>query len=182
MILFKTFFQLEADSGVTRKNAISLLFLEGVALIWNVPNVLSWLRHHMETFSALLAFYVGNPPMAGGFPRAQRPVTRSFDVFFDLRLNRRLSKQWRRRRFETPLRSLWRHCNVVITFVGISWTTTIWWRARDRPYWWKSRLVQVIVWCRQTTSRYLRYVILVLCHHMSSLSQGEINQLAQKNL
>ena len=35
----------------------------------------------------------------------------SFDVFLDLRLNQRLSKQWGRRWFETPLRSLWRHCN-----------------------------------------------------------------------
>ena len=32
----------------------------------------------------------------------QRPVTRGFDVFFDLRLNKRLSKQSRRRWFETP--------------------------------------------------------------------------------
>ena len=47
----------------------------------------------------------------GEFP-TQRPVTRSFDVFFDLHLNKRLSKQpwgwW----FETPSWSLWRHCNV----------------------------------------------------------------------
>ena len=43
---------------------------------------------------------------------SQKPVTRSFDVFFDLRLNKRLSKQSRRRWFEIPLRSLWRHCNV----------------------------------------------------------------------
>ena len=47
----------------------------------------------------------------GEFP-TQRPVTRSFDVFFDLRLNERLSKQpwgwW----FETPSLSLWRQCNV----------------------------------------------------------------------
>ena len=46
----------------------------------------------------------------GEFP-AQRPVTRSFDVFFDLHLNKRLSKQpwgwW----FEAPSWSLWRHCN-----------------------------------------------------------------------
>ena len=46
----------------------------------------------METFSALLAISVGNAPVSGEFP-AQRPVTRSFDVFFDLRLNKRLSKQ-----------------------------------------------------------------------------------------
>ena len=29
----------------------------------------------------------------GEFP-TQRPVTRSFEVFFDLHLNKRLSKQW----------------------------------------------------------------------------------------
>ena len=41
----------------------------------------------------------------------QRLVTRSFDVFFNLRLNKRLSKQWWGWRFETPSRPLWRHCN-----------------------------------------------------------------------
>ena len=46
----------------------------------------------METVSALLAIGAGNSPVNGEFP-AQRPVTRSFDVFFDLRLNKRLSKQ-----------------------------------------------------------------------------------------
>ena len=40
----------------------------------------------METFSALLAICAGNSPVTGEFP-AQSPVTRSFDVFFDLRLN-----------------------------------------------------------------------------------------------
>ena len=45
----------------------------------------------MEAFSALLAFCAGNSPTTGEFP-AQRPVTRSFDVFFDLRLNKPLSK------------------------------------------------------------------------------------------
>ena len=42
----------------------------------------------------------------------QRPVTRSFDVFFDLHLNKRLNKQSWGWCFETPLRSLWWHCNV----------------------------------------------------------------------
>ena len=37
----------------------------------------------METFSALLAIYAGNPSVRGDFP-AQGPVTRSFDVFFDI--------------------------------------------------------------------------------------------------
>ena len=45
----------------------------------------------METFSALLAFCAVNSPVTGEFP-AQKPVTRSFDVTFDLRLNKRLIK------------------------------------------------------------------------------------------
>ena len=45
----------------------------------------------METFSALLALCDENSPVNGEFP-SQGPVTRSFDVFFDLRLNKRLSK------------------------------------------------------------------------------------------
>ena len=64
----------------------------------------------METFSALLALCEGNSPVTGEFP-SQRPVTQSLDVFFDLRMNKRLSKQSKRRWFETPPRSLWRHCN-----------------------------------------------------------------------
>ena len=47
----------------------------------------------METFFALLAICAGNSPVTAEFP-AQRPVTRSFDAFFDLRLNKLLSKQW----------------------------------------------------------------------------------------
>ena len=52
----------------------------------------SWWRHQMETFSALLAICAWNSPVPGEFP-TQRPVTRSFDVYFDLRPNKRLSKQ-----------------------------------------------------------------------------------------
>ena len=64
----------------------------------------------MEAFSALLAICAGNSPVPGEFP-AQRPVTRSFDVFFDLRLNKRLSKQSWGWWFETLSHPLWRHSN-----------------------------------------------------------------------
>ena len=51
----------------------------------------------------------------GEFP-AQMSVTRSFDVFFDLRLNKRLSKQpwgwW----FETPAWSLWHQRNGYVIY------------------------------------------------------------------
>ena len=59
----------------------------------------------------------------GEFP-TQRPVTRSFDVFFDLRLNKRLSKQPRGWWFETPSWSLWRHCNV-LRKRSISWSQAL---------------------------------------------------------
>ena len=55
-------------------------------------------------------------------------MTQSFDVFFDPRLNKRLSKQLRRRWFETPSRSLWRHCNRV----AVTWH---WW-VRSGPQQW----------------------------------------------
>ena len=60
-------------------------------------------------------FCEGNSPVTGEFPppphtHTQMPVTRSFDVFFDLHLNKRLSKHSRRRWLETPSRSLCRHC------------------------------------------------------------------------
>ena len=62
--------------------------------------------------SALLAICAGISPVPGQFP-SQRPVTRSFDVFFDLHLNKPLSKQSWSWWFEMPSRQFWRHCNVV---------------------------------------------------------------------
>ena len=53
---------------------------------------------------------VGNSPVSGEFP-TQRPVTRSFDVFFDLHPNKRFSKQWWGWWFETLSCPLWRHRN-----------------------------------------------------------------------
>ena len=72
---------------------------------------ISWWRHQMETFSPLLALCAGNSLVTGEFP-SQRPVTQSFDVFIDLRLNKRLSKQSWGWWFETLLRPLLCQCNV----------------------------------------------------------------------
>ena len=86
----------------------------------------SWWRHQMETFSALLALCAGNSPATGEFP-AQRPVTQSFGVFFDLRLNKRLSKQWWGWWFETPSHLLWRHSNVETEIVaGVCPPVALW--------------------------------------------------------
>ena len=65
--------------------------------------LMSWWRHQMEISSAVLALCAGNSPVTGEFP-TQRPVTLSFDVFFDVRLNKRLSKQSWNWLFETPSR------------------------------------------------------------------------------
>ena len=71
---------------------------------------ITWWRHQMETFCALLAFCAGNSPVTGEFP-SQRPVMRSFDVLLHLHLNKRFSQPSGRRWFDAPLHWLWRHCN-----------------------------------------------------------------------
>ena len=75
----------------------------------------SWWRHQMETFSALLAICAGNSPVNGDFP-AQRPVTRSFDVFFDLPLN----NGWVNNREAVDLRRYLAHYDVSVMFQPIS--------------------------------------------------------------
>ena len=93
-----------------------------------------WIKIYLNSLSSVLnlfvyvfvnAFYCimtssnGNifrvtGPFCGEFTGeflSQRPVTRNFEVLFDLRLNKRLSIQSWGCLFEVPLRSLWRHCN-----------------------------------------------------------------------
>ena len=77
------------------------------------PDVISIKCHSMMTSSKRNIFRVAGP-LCGEFTDhrwipSQRPVTRSFDVFFHLRLNTRLSEQSIRQWFETPSRLLWRH-------------------------------------------------------------------------
>ena len=72
--------------------------------------IITWWCHRMETFSALLAICVRNSPVPGEFP-AQRPVTRNFDVFFDLLMNKQLSKQLWCLWFEMLSHPLWCHHN-----------------------------------------------------------------------
>ena len=89
-----------ADTVMTKVRVLRILYLI----------YFPWWRHQMETFSALLAICAGNSPVTSEFP-SQRPVTQSFDVFFDLRLNKRLSKQSWSWWFATPSCPLWCHCN-----------------------------------------------------------------------
>ena len=74
----------------------------------------------METFSALLALCERNSPVTNGFRDNAGPVTKSFEVFFDPRMNKRFSKQTRRRWFETPSRLLWRNCNDMVCAVMLT--------------------------------------------------------------
>ena len=106
------------DTHVELGTRSASLSTEAQTLMRSITNK-PWWRHQMETFSALLALCARNSPVTGEFP-TQRPVTRSFDVFFDLRLNKRLSKQWWGWWFE-PSRPLWRHCNVYPKYEVIPW-------------------------------------------------------------
>ena len=105
--------------------------------LWIVP----WMIHAVQDLSSFCICFMmtssnGNifrvpGHLCGEFtdPRwipAQRPVTRSFDVFFDLHLNKRLSKQWWGWWFETPSCPLWRHRNILsVGFTHIAATDAI---------------------------------------------------------
>ena len=90
--------------------------------VFGHPHFALWWRHLLETSPVLLALCVGNSPVTGEFP-SQRPVRWSFDIFFGLRLNKRFGKKSRRRRFETPSRSLWRHCIQIYISLNYSLVT-----------------------------------------------------------
>ena len=85
--------------------------------IWKHSWFLSRWRHQIETFSELLALCQGEST-GHQWISLTKPMMRSIVVFFDLPLNKRLSKLTRRRRFDTPSRSIWRHCNVYGKWFG----------------------------------------------------------------
>ena len=107
-------------------------------------NIHTWWRHQMETFSGLLCWeFTGHRGI---------PLTKASDaelwcfLWFDLRLNKRLSKQSQGCWFETPSRSLWRHRNEIS---------------------WKLRGIRGFVQgvtscgCRPTRKRVIRYMIFI---------------------
>ena len=75
-----------------------------------------WWRHQMESFSTSLALCAGNSPVPGEVP-SQRPMTRSFEIFFDL--SKRLSKQLWGWWFATPPHPLRRQSNVRLTDIKV---------------------------------------------------------------
>ena len=110
--------------------------------------IYTWWHHDLETLSyywpttassngnifRVTGLLCGNSPVTGEFP-TQRPAARSFDVFFDLHLYKRLSKQWWGWWFETPSRPLWRHCNAFVS--GIHW-----WLVNSTE-----NIILYVIWC-----------------------------------
>ena len=88
-----------------------------VHVIQSVKDIMEiWWRHQMETFSALLVLFCGEFTGHRWIP--QRPVTRSFDVFFDLRLN----NGWVNNREADDLRCHCTHYDVIVMNLSVkSW-------------------------------------------------------------
>ena len=82
-----------------------LMFMRLQWMIW-----LCMMTSSNRNIFRVTALCAGNSPVTGEFP-SQRPATRNFDAFFDMRLNKRWSKQSICRWYQTPTRSLWRQCN-----------------------------------------------------------------------
>ena len=101
------------------KNSICVYVLGYTQVVWRFKvsssRVIHWTQYHDDVMN--WKHFPRYWPFVRGIHRSpmnspQRPVTRNFDVFFDLRLNKRLSKQWWGWWFKTLSRPLWRHRNV----------------------------------------------------------------------
>ena len=102
-------------------------------------------------------------------PLTKGTVTRIFDVFFDLRPNKRLSKQSRRRWFETPSRSLWRHCDAKWAF-----SRTI--SATIRPWSPVQILIKLTIQTRLKLCNYWSFVLEIHQSPMDSLYKWPVLQ------
>ena len=80
-----------SGNGLAPKRRQAITWTNGYEVLWGyvawLGPVRTWWRHQMEAISALRAICAGNSPATGEIP-TQRPVTRRFDVFFDLCLNK----------------------------------------------------------------------------------------------
>ena len=90
----------------------------------------------LETFSVLLALCAGNQAVTGEVP-SPRPVTRSFDVFFDLRLNKRFSKQSWGWWLETPSR-----------YYDVTAMLAFFMRGSNRDRWISNTYTWCLLWCQ----------------------------------
>ena len=126
----------------------------------------AWWRHQMETISALLAFCVGNSPVTGEFP-IQRPVTQSFDVFFDMHLNEQLSKQLPCWWFKTGLLcgEFTSHWWIPHTKASdgelwcFLWSAPEWKISKQSPRWW-FKMPSRPLWCHSNGNMHLVFLAL----------------------
>ena len=102
---------------------------QNTEILFQPDHVFPWGRipttYNIEKDDSMMTSSNGNifrvtGPLCGEFTGlgelpTQRPVTRSFGVFLDLRMNKRSSKQWWGWWFETPSWSLWRQCNGIFS-------------------------------------------------------------------
>ena len=117
----RTFVQVCTGQGLSSVGAIPSHVLEPMLTYRQLYPWEHMMKPSNGNISALLALRAENSPVTDEFP-SQRPVTRSFNVFVDLHLNKRLGKQSRGWWFETPSRSLWRHSNE--NSVKVEWKNT----------------------------------------------------------
>ena len=103
----RTLYQIIISIPFSRKNQNYIFFVN----IQNLVNEACMMTSSNGNIFRVTGHLYGKFTGPGEFP-AQRPVTQSFDVCFDLRLNKRLSKQSLGWWFETLLCQLWRHSNV----------------------------------------------------------------------
>ena len=126
-----------------------------IPLLRAMISQLAWWHHQMEPFFVLLALCAENSQVTGEFP-AQRPVMWTFDVFFDLHLNKRLSKQSWGWWFEPPWRPLWHHCTGLMYYNQSNHTdnqlcgkrTTLFWASWCLYFSWcmYTQIFQLVLW------------------------------------
>ena len=123
----------QLSEAITWTNADTIHWRRNAALGENVyiferPKIAARYQHVMTSSNGnifrVTGHLCGNSPIPGEFP-AQRPATRSFDIFFDLRLNKRSSKQSWGWWFDTLSHPLWRHCNEWTNLIT-AWGNELW--------------------------------------------------------
>ena len=109
-----------AEGGILRQDAVYTLAADKLApcvarsavsmalFVYRIKRSLSPVTWWCDKWKQFPCYW---PFVRGIQWSSQRPVTRSFNVFFVLRQNKWLGKQSRRWWFETQSRSLWCHCN-----------------------------------------------------------------------
>ena len=114
----------------------------------------------METFSALLALCAGNSPVTCELP-PQRPVMRSFDAIFDLRLNKRLVNN----RYVGDLGRHRAHYDVTLMYLAVTGSVEAW--------------LQRLQWLLEQSS-FLPFRFIFPCNYAVSKSHGNFFSSAHK--